>query len=64
MERAGRTNGARCSAHIVGVMVTVDAVDHPNADAEEASGFPFVDPRLHEPGRGGMAQGVWCDVAR
>src|ERR1017187_1885515 len=44
---------------IIGMMVTVDPLQHFDAHAEEACGSPKADAVLHHPGRGGMAHGVW-----
>jgi hypothetical protein len=47
---------------MLGMMMTIDTVDHLDAHAEKARRFPFVDARLHQPGRGGDRK--VCGVTR
>ena len=48
---------------MIGMMVSVNAVEHLDAHAEEARGFPFVDTRLHQPRRRGVTQRMRADTA-
>jgi len=49
---------------VVGMVVTVDAIQRLDAHAEEARRPPHGDPVLHQPGRRSMAQRVRRDLAR
>jgi hypothetical protein len=46
------------------MMVTIDAVEHLHAHAKEASGLPFVDAGLHQPGRSRMPKGMRRNAPR
>jgi len=54
-------DGTRGRSQMVGVMMTVHAVDHLDAHAKEACGFPAIDASPHQPSRRRMTQGVWRD---
>jgi hypothetical protein len=48
---------------MIGVMMTVDTVEHLNAHAEKSCGLPLVDAGLHEPCRRGVPQRVRSNLA-
>jgi hypothetical protein len=48
---------------MLGMMVSVHAIEHLDRHSEKAGRFPFVDAGLHEPGRRGVPQGVRHDLA-
>ena len=55
---AERVRGA---AQVFGMVMTVNPIKHLDRHAEKAGRLPFVDAILHQPGRGGVTQGVRTD---